>query len=154
MKNLITLLLILSLFSCKTRQVINNTSTDTVYIDRSVVVSEKIRVDTVFVELPAIKEQVIRKDSSLLLNKYSSSFAYIRNDGLLYHDLHFIPQKIETPVKVIDTVVKIDSVFIEKKADTIEVPVKIPIPKWKQILMWIGVGAVVFAVYKITRIFV
>lgn len=152
-KFLIIVLLSSVVFSCRTRQVINNTSIDTVFIDRKIVVEEKVRVDTVVVELPSIESQVVKEDSSFLSNKYATTLAYIQSDGLLFHNLNVLPQKIKAPVLAIDRIETKDSVYVKIQKVVAEVPVKMPIPKWKQILMWIGVVAIAFVLYKISKMF-
>lgn len=154
MIRLLKLLLIsVILFGCKTKQVIHNTKIDTVFIDRKVSIIEKPRIDTVFVELPAVNKQVVARDSSFLSDKYASTLAYIQSDGLLFHNLTITPQKIKAPVMAIDRIETKDSIYVQIKKEFVEVPVKIPIPKWKQVLMWLGVAFIALLLYRLYRFF-
>lgn len=138
--------------SCRTAQVVHQNSIDTVFMDRRITTEVEVRIDTVTIELPAIEKQVVRKDSSYLENRYSHSLAYIQDDGLLFHDLYSIPQKIRSSVIAFDKIQTKDSVYVKIQKVMIEVPVKTPIPKWKRILMYLGGLLIAFAVYRVVRL--
>ena len=96
-------LLLMLLASCSPKVYPPTSVTDSVRVE----IREHIVHDSVFVEIPKIKEvNVTRDSSSHLENDYASSDASIV-DGLLHHSLESRPQRIYVPytVEVHDTTI-------------------------------------------------
>lgn len=108
-------LVITLLSSCRTTKVIE-------YRDsiRTEIRYKTVKVpDTVYVDIPSQSETVIAKDSSLLENDYSLSFARINLDGTLLHTLRTKPQQkpvqIEKIIEYKDSIVYKDKIITEVK---------------------------------------
>lgn len=122
MRNLYIILAALLIASCS-HKVYPVAVTDSVrveYRDRIVKV-----VDTAFVEIPSIREDIITIDTvSHLENQYAESYAAV-SDGLLYHSLHTKPQTIVKPVEV--EVIAHDTIYMA--SNTNYVPVEVEVEK-------------------------
>lgn len=89
--------------------------------------------DTVYVDVPLIKEvNVTRDTSSHLENEYAMSDASISN-GTLRHSLETRPHKIAAPV----TITVHDTLTVEKKAETIIKEVNV-LSKWQGFQIILG----------------
>ena len=115
---------------------------------------EILKTDTVTVQLPQERIEVIRRDSSHLETSLAASDARIQPDGTLYHTLenkHYTP-KIE--IKYLDRETIRDSIVYQSK----EVPyfVEKELNWWQKIRMKAGglaiISIILGAAYKVFRI--
>lgn len=103
---------------------------------------EIIRTDTVTVQLPQERIEVIRRDSSHLETILAVSDARIQADGTIYHTLQNKPftPKIEVPHKDTETVR--DSIVYQTKE--IPYPVEKELNRWQKFRLQVG-GYAIFA---------
>ncbi len=107
-KVVIPILLMVGVVSCSPCRQAISSQRDSVSIElrpRSVIIR-----DTVYFDIPEIKEMAISlEDSSLLVNTYARSEAIIRPNGELFHTLESLPHTFEAErelhVEVRDSVV-------------------------------------------------
>lgn len=115
-------------------------------------IRERLIHDSVYFEVPVIKEKNVTADtSSHLENQFASSDAVVEN-GLLHHSLETRPQKIYVPYEVPVH----DTTYVEKKAETIVKEVPAQFSKWQAFLLvvgnvfvWLILGWMVFTAYKV-----
>ena len=159
MKKIAILSLLLLLFaSCKTKQVIQHNTNDSVRVEFRTIEKQIVRIDTVTVQLPAIEKQVVKKDSSFLQTKYSTSKALILPSGLLFHELKNKPIAISGTVNTIDRIVYKDSIIYKSKIEVKEVPIKTPLSKLQRYLIVSGalvhLAGIAWLVLKLKKIFI
>ena len=137
---LIVLCIVAILCSCGRKTIpIHSQQIDSVRIEHRVEYVERVRIDTVMIEIPAQSVQRETRDSSSHLETdFAVSDARICSDGSLYHDLRNKPQKHPETVAVTDTerTYTRDSVVYRDRTE--EVPVKMPLTRWEQVRIWIG----------------
>lgn len=148
----IGILVLLTLFSCSAKRVVQKEISDEkVRIEYR----EILKTDTVTVQLPAERIEVIRRDSSRLETSLALSEARIQSDGTLYHILQNKPftPKIEVRYKDRETVR--DSIVYQTK----EVPyfVEKELNWWQKIRLKMGsiaiVAFILVCVWKLYRLF-
>lgn len=113
---------------------------------------EKLRIDTIRVELPQEGKAIVTKDTiSVLKIKSAYSTAKLSN-GLLYHTL-FTDSTYKPKVKVVyrDIEVVRDSIIVDKVVERVEV--EKPLKWWQKGLMWIGGGALFLFILSIREVF-
>ena len=127
---------------------------DSVRVEYRTEYIERLRTDTVFVEVPAQSDRNRTTDSvSHLETDFARSDARINPDGSLYHDLHNKPQKRAADVRVSDTerVSVRDSIVYRDRVE--EIPVPMPLSKWQQFwirsgrIAWGCIGIIVFVFF-------
>lgn len=150
--SLILLLGLLSLSSCATRRAVHReTSDEKVRIEYR----EIVKTDTVTVQLPPERIEVIRRDSSHLETILAASDAQIQPDGTLFHTLRNKPYTPEIEVRYIDRETVRDSIVYRDR----EVPyfVEKELNGWQRFRMNAGtvalLGVVAVGAWKIARIF-
>lgn len=135
-----SLLVTLCLCSCGRKTIpIQSQQIDSVRVEHRTEYVERVRIDTVMIEVPAQSVQRETRDSSSHLETdFAVSDARIRPDGSLYHNLHNKPQKRPKTVTVTDTeqIIVRDSIVYRDKS--VEIPVKMPLTRWEQVRIWIG----------------
>jgi len=116
------------------------------------------RIDTAYVEIPVIKERLVTRDTtSLIENEFAVSRASILADGQLYHDLETKPAKRPVTVKTV-TVVR-DSLVYRDREKVVETTVEVEKPmsralRYQIIGFWLLLVGVVAAVaIKIRKLF-
>lgn len=135
--SLILLLFLLSLSSCSTRRAVQReTSDEKVRIEYR----EIVRTDTVTVQLPPERIEVVRRDSSHLETFLATSDARIEPDGTLYHTLQNKPYTPEIEVRYKDRETIRDSIVYQAK----EVPyfVEKELNWWQKLRMNAGTVAI------------
>lgn len=133
MKKLVFLfVLLLAILSCKPKQVLQTTQTDSVRVEYRDSVREVVREVPVYIEVPGEVKQFVRADSSFIENKYASSKAFIQNDGYLFHDLILKPITLKKKATVKDTYQRKDSVIYISKLRKVEVPVPRELTRMQQ----------------------
>lgn len=155
MLTVLALLILMTTCSCwSSRQTVREKETN----DEKVRIEyrEIIRTDTVTVQLPAERIEVIRRDSSHLETNLAASDARIQPDGTIYHTLRnklFTP-KIEVQYK--DREIIRDSIVYQTKE--IPYPVEKELTRWQKFRMDIGgyavfalLGMVIFYGIKVVR---
>lgn len=107
---------------------------------------EILKTDTVTVQLPQERIEVIRRDSSHLETSLAASDARIRPDGTIYHTLQNKPYTPKIEVKYKDREIIRDSIVYQTK----EVPyfVEKELNGWQKFRMRIG-GYAIFALLGI-----
>lgn len=102
---------------------------------------ERLRIDTVFVQIPAQNEERQTRDSaSHLENDYAQSDAVVLPDGSLRHTLFAKPQSIPLPVRVKDThrqEVR-DSLVVTQQVKSVPYPVPAELSIGQKV--WIAIG--------------
>ena len=100
-------------------------------------------VDTAFVEIPSIREDIITIDTvSHLENQYAESYAAV-SDGLLYHSLHTKPQTIAKPVEV--QVLVHDTIKIASSTNYVPVEVQVEKVRYPK-SYWLMLGIILLAI--------
>ena len=107
---------------------------------------EIIRIDSVPVQLPAERIEVIRRDSSHLETDLAVSDARILPDGTICHTLQNKPFTPKIPVQNTDREIIRDSIVYQIKE--IPYPVEKELTRWQKFRMDIG-GYAVFALLGI-----
>ena len=131
---------------------ISSTKSDSVRIEKVVEYRETIRLDTVFIPVPAQSaERTTSQDSSRLETDFAASIALINPDGTLYHNLWNKSQKVPITVPVVEKEIKEQSTSDRVVEEIKEVPVKMPLSTWEKI--WITLGKVAGGVFLATLIF-
>ena len=143
----IALLLITALlaFGCSRKIVpIMSEKTDSIRIEHTVEYIEKLRTDTVKIEIPAQEKQVqVRDSSSHLETDFATSDARVYSDGTLYHSLRNKARTVPVAVQIkeVEKIVTRDSLVYR---DTrIEVPVRLPLT-WRE-TFWVRSGQIGWA---------
>ena len=135
--SLILLLGLLSLSSCATRRAVHReTSDQKVRIEYR----EIVKTDTVTVQLPPERIEVIRRDSSHLETILAASDARIQPDGTLFHTLRNKPYTPEIEVQYVDRETVRDSIVYRDR----EVPyfVEKELNGWQRFRMNAGTVAI------------
>ena len=107
---------------------------------------EIIRIDSVPVQLPAERIEVIRRDSSHLETDLAVSDARILPDGTIYHTIRNKPFTPKIPVQNTDRETIRDSIVYQTKE--IPYPVEKELTHWQKFRMDVG-GYAVFALLGI-----
>lgn len=111
---------------------VNSTRTDSVRTERVTEYIEKVRMDTVYVEVPAQSAKVFARDSvSHLETDFAVSDAAVTADGMLRHSLEnkTVRYPAIVPVKDSEKVQSRDSIVYRNVS--VEVPVKMPLSWWE-----------------------
>lgn len=137
------------LASCSHRVYPVTVVTDSVrveYRDRVVKV-----VDTAFVEIPQIKEDIITVDTvSHLENQYAESYAAVA-DGMLYHSLYTKPQTIAKPVEV--QVLVHDTIKVASSTNYVPVEVEVERVRYPK-SYWLMLGILfLYLIYRSLKLF-
>lgn len=115
---------------------------------------EILKTDTVTVQLPSERIEVIRRDSSHLETSLAASDARIQPDGTIYHTIRNKPFTPKIEVKYKDRETIRDSIVYQTK----EVPyfVEKELNWWQKIRMNAGglsiIALILWAAYKVFRI--
>lgn len=119
---------------------------------------EKIRIDTVMVELPQESKEIITKDTISHLTISGSISDAMVSQGLLYHSLKTDPNyKPKVIIQIKEVIKTKDSlIYVDK-----EVAIKMPLTKYESRMInlgWCFIGLVlcilIFTGYKIYRKFI
>ncbi len=115
MRRLISLFLLLFVSACATSNLLHTSAKDSVRIET---IERKVVIyDTIHIDIPHIIERTaIRQDSSILTNQLARSEAIVRPDGVLYHSLELIAQRIDHPTQTLAEVR--DSVIYKERVVT------------------------------------
>lgn len=158
MKNLLLLLILLLILTGCCRKVIpvRSEKSDSMRVENRTEYIERIRWDTLKIEVPAQSAVYTGPaDSSFLETDYASSVARILDDGSLYHDLYNKPQKQPVIVPVVNTEHNRNRDSIVIRNLYTEVPVRMPLRWWEESLVWIGAvalgGLVITGIYYVLR---
>lgn len=112
----------------------------------------RMRVVEVEFHLPVEeKERVTESDSSFLETTIATSFAYVTNEGKLYHNLQNKSTIIKAPVIVEDEYVQEERlVATDEKSDNAEVKIvrERYVPWYYKGAMWVAVVALVGWIYR------
>lgn len=139
----IVMLILITLCSCTAKRVVQKERSDEkVRIEYR----EILKTDTVTVQLPAERIEVIRRDSSHLETKLAVSDARIQPDGTLYHSLENNPYTPKVVVQYKDREIVRDSIVYQNKE--IPYPVEKELNWWQKFRMQIG-GYAFFALLGI-----
>lgn len=155
---IILVLAIIGLTGCSApRTLIQSSRTDSVRTDRKVEIRTRIEYVPVFVQIPDQRESAIieQSDTSHLETQYAASDAFIRPDGMLYHDLRNKPQEkhVNVPVEVTDT--STTRTIDRQQREQIEVPVPMPLSWWQRLWQTSGkiawgllAGAIIALIFR------
>lgn len=148
---LIVMLILLSLVSCTAKKIVQKeVSGEKVRIEYR----EILRTDTVTVQLPPERMEVIRRDSSRLETSLAISDARIQPDGTIYHTLENKPFSPKIEVRYKDRETVRDSIVY--RAKEIPYPVEKDLNWWQKLRMKVGGIALIVLIlasaYKIFRI--
>ncbi|MFI3279534.1 MAG: hypothetical protein SNG49_05720 [Rikenellaceae bacterium] len=115
MRTLLSLLILIALSACATTKLLNTSAKDSLRIET---IERKVVIyDTIHIDLPHIIERTaIRQDSSILTNQLARSEAIVRPDGVLYHSLELIAQRIDYPTQTLAEVR--DSIIYKERVVT------------------------------------
>lgn len=139
----IVMLLLITLFSCTAKRVVQKETTDEkVRIEYR----EILKTDTVTIQLPGERIEVMRRDSSHLETKLAVSDARIQPDGTLYHSLENKPYTPKVVVQYKDREIVRDSIVYQNKE--IPYPVEKELNWWQKFRMQIG-GYAFFALLAV-----
>lgn len=124
-------------------------------VKRDTVIRERVVEDTVFYEVPIIKEVNVTKDSiSHLENRYAESSAEIK-DGLLHHTLSTKEQRLAIPyiTTVAETTVSTNEIrYVVREVERrLSVWESFQIMLGRILIIIIIAGIVYYAVFKIRR---
>ena len=122
------------------------------------VVIEKVveRTDTVSIEVPGERVDVIEQDSSHLETAVATSDAKIDSTGMLHHSLE------NKDVNLKKEIVYKDKIIERRVEGEKEVPVEVKVPvkyvpdyyKWINIIFWCIVGTgLIFVIFKVRKFF-
>lgn len=133
MRNLIIILVLMTLFGCKAKQAA--IAPTTIYKD-SLRIEYRERVeyvpDTVFIQIPLQEKEVTKKDTfSVLENDYAVSRVWLNQDGSMRHQLSTKPQLMK-----VDTNKRIeyrDSLIYRDKEVRVPYPAERKLSKWEKI---------------------
>lgn len=151
----IIMLILITLCSCAAKRVVQKERSDEkVRIEYR----EILKTDTVTIQIPGERIEVIRRDSSHLETKLAVSDARIQPDSTLYHSLENKPYTPKVVVQYKDREIVRDSIVYQNKE--IPYPVEKELNWWQKFRMQIGGYAffallgigVVYAVKLILRI--
>lgn len=103
---------------------------------------EVLKIDTVTVQLPQERIEVIRRDSSYLETNLAISDARIQADGTIYHTLQNKPYTPKIEVRYKDRETVRDSIVYKTKE--IPYPVEKELNRWQKFRLQVG-GYAIFA---------
>lgn len=148
----IAMLILLTLASCTAKRVVQKEISDEkVRIEYR----EILKTDTVAVQLPAERVEVIRRDSSRIETSLAFSEARIQPDGTLSHTLQNKPFTPKIEVKYKDRETTRDSIVYRDKR--IPYPVEKKLNWWQKFRMQVGGYALIAFIlaggWKLYRLF-
>lgn len=109
---------------CTQRKAVEGVTTTEKTTDTRVETYTEYKTDTLYVDIPAQKSEILTQDStSFLENDFATSEARINADGSLYHNLNTKPQRM--PVEFQKPIERKDSITTEYIYKEVEKPVEV-----------------------------
>lgn len=139
MVRLVFILTIIALSGCCRNAYLNSSAKDSVRYETNIEYVEKVKFDTVFIEVPAQSaEREVRDSVSHLETEFAISDAAIKEGGILFHSLRNKTQRrpVTTPTTSSTQTITRDSVVFRDKV--VEVPIEKQLTRWQQISIWTG----------------
>lgn len=130
---------IIAFSGCCKRAYLNSSTKDSIRVITNTEYLEKVKFDTVFIEVPAQSvEREVRDSVSHLETEFAISDAAIKEGGILFHSLRNKSQRrpVTTPTTSSTQTITRDSVVFRDKV--VEIPVEKQLTRWQQISIWTG----------------